>query len=395
MTDAILALNAGSSSIKFALFAIGPRHELRCDLRGQVDGIGGAAELRAVRPDGEALAEERVAPAGATPVTHKHALEHLLDWLARETAGWNVVAAGHRMAHGGADFTAPVRIDEAVLTQLEELVPLVPLHQPHCIAGIRALSALRPGLPQVACFDTTFHCTQPDIERTYALPRRLSESGIRRYGFHGLAYEHVAQRLPLLVGDRAQGRVVAAHLGNGASMCAMRSGRSVASSMGFSALDGLVMGTRPGSIDPGVLLHLMQSHAMDAQALTRLLYRESGLLGVSGISHDMRALLASPARSAAEAVDLFCYRAARELGSLAVAAGGLDVLAFSGGIGENAPAVRERIGALVTWLGVEIDPAANAESRSVISTARSAVAVAVVHVEEERVIAGHTAGLIS
>jgi acetate kinase len=290
--------------------------------------------------------------------------------------------------HGGDLFDGPTRIDDDMLSRLDALVPLAPLHQPHNIAAIRAVAAARPELPQVACFDTAFHSTHRRLERMFALPRALYESGVRRYGFHGLSYEHVAAVLPDVVGARARGRVVAAHLGNGASLCAMSDGRSAASTMGFTALDGLMMGTRSGSVDPGVLLHLLQFGGMDVARLSTLLYQESGLLGVSGLSHDMRVLLASA--EAREAIDLYCYRITRELGSLAAMLGGLDVLVFTGGIGENAAPIRAQVCAQAQWLGVRLDAAANAGPGPVISLPESPVDVIVVRADEERVIAAQT-----
>ena len=281
--------------------------------------------------------------------------------------------------------------DEAVLRTLDTFVPLAPLHQPHNLRAVRAVATLMPDVPQVGCFDTAFHRTQPAVAQAFALPRRISAEGVKRYGFHGLSYDYVARQLPGIIGERAQGAVVIAHLGNGASMCALRDGRSVASTMGFTAVEGLMMGTRTGSLDPGVMLYLMEQKGMDAKALTNLLYKESGLLGVSGISQDMRTLLTSDAPEAKEAVDLFCYRIARELGSLAAAAGGLDALVFTGGIGEHAAPVREKVATMAAWMGIEIDPAANADHARRIDTAASRVAVAVVPTNEERMIARYTA----
>jgi acetate kinase len=305
-----------------------------------------------------------------------------------------VRAAGHRVVHGGADFTAPVRVDAAVLAALDALVPLAPLHQPHNLAAIRAVSAAAPDLPQVACFDTAFHATIPAVAQAFALPRTLAAEGIRRYGFHGLSYEAIAARLPEVLGPRADGRVIVAHLGNGASLCAMRGRASVASTMGFTALDGLMMGTRTGTIDPGVLLHLMEAKGWDAARLGRLLYKESGLLGVSGLSSDMRALLASDAPEAAEAVALFVYRAVREIGSLAAALGGLDALVFTAGIGEHAAPVRAAIVAGCAWLGLTLDTAANAAGGPRISGPGPASAW-VVPTDEEGVIARATARLVA
>lgn len=293
------------------------------------------------------------------------------------------------MVHGAERYAEPVVLDDAAIEALAGFIPLAPLHQPHNVAGIRALHGLLPGVPQIACFDTAFHQTQPAIARRFALPRALSETGIKRYGFHGLSYEYIAHVLPDHFGAKAGGRVVVAHLGNGASMCAMQGRRSVATTMGFTALDGLMMGTRCGNIDPGVLLHLMEFHRMDAAGITKLLYKESGLLGVSGLSQDMRALLASGAPEAAEAVELFCYRVSRELGSLAAALGGLDALVFTAGIGEHAAPIRERVCRQAEWLGVRLDSAANERSETRISASDSAVDVLVVPTNEEWMIARH------
>ena len=293
--------------------------------------------------------------------------------------------------HGGEHYSAPTRLDESVLRTLDTFVPLAPLHQPHNLRAVRAVAMLMPNVPQVGCFDTAFHRTQPAVAQAFALPRKYSAEGVKRYGFHGLSYDYVARQLPDVIGERARGAVVIAHLGNGASMCALRDGKSVASTMGFTAVEGLMMGTRTGSLDPGVMLYLMEQKGMDAKALTSLLYKESGLLGVSGISQDMRTLLASDAPEAREAVELFCYRIARELGSLAAAAGGLDALVFTGGIGEHAAPVREKVATMAAWMGIEIDPAANADHARRIDTAASRVAVAVVPTNEERMIARYTA----
>jgi acetate kinase len=325
VADAILVLNAGSSSLKFSVFRAG----------------GGTAEL--FRGQVESLGDD---DAG-----RERALASVLERCAAQPGDNRIVAAGHRVVHGGVKFAAPVRVDDGVLAELERLVPLAPLHQPHNLAAVRAVERLAPGLPQVACFDTAFHRTQPEVAQRFALPRRFTDEGVRRYGFHGLSYEYIASVLPRLDPRAAAGRTVVAHLGNGASLCAMLGGRSVATTMSFTPADGVVMGTRTGSLDPGVLLYLMNRHGMDAAALEHLIYHESGLLGVSGVSGDMRELLASGDPRAAEAVDLFVYRIGRELGSLAAALGGLDALVFTAGIGENAAAVRDRVVRDAGWLG--------------------------------------------
>ncbi|MEZ5615959.1 MAG: acetate/propionate family kinase [Rhodocyclaceae bacterium] len=405
MTDAILTINAGSSSIKFALFALADPLQQQAVLRGELDGIGAQPRLKARDAGGAVLAELTFAELAGLPAEAQHprSLDLLVRWLDEHDDrrkspwddAWRIAAVGHRVVHGAERYAAPVRLTPADVDALAGFIPLAPLHQPHNVAGIRALSRLLPGVPQVACFDTAFHAAQPELARRFALPRRLSEAGIKRYGFHGLSYEYIAHVLPQHLGGRAEGRIVVAHLGNGASMCAMKDRRSVATTMGFTALDGLMMGTRCGAIDPGVLLHLMTFHGMDADALTRLLYKESGLLGVSGVSQDMRALLDSATPEAAEAVDLFCYRIARELGSLAAALGGLDALVFTAGIGEHAAPVREKVCRQAAWLGLRLDEVANARQARWIATADSTVDVLVLPTNEEWMIAQHATKLLA
>lgn len=386
---AVLVLNAGSSSLKFALYPINGELATEPAFSGQVEGIGATPEIT-LRTASGARIQEAVRTSGSQSEQHRDALNHVFGLLTQHNPDLEIVAAGHRVVHGGDHYSAPTRLDEAVLRTLDTFVPLAPLHQPHNLRAVRAVGTLMPDVPQVGCFDTAFHRTQPAVAQAFALPRRISAEGVKRYGFHGLSYDYVARQLPDIIGERAKGAVVIAHLGNGASMCALRDGKSVASTMGFTAVEGLMMGTRTGSLDPGVMLYLMEQKAMDAKALTNLLYKESGLLGVSGISQDMRTLLASGAPEAKEAVDLFCYRIARELGSLAAAAGGLDALVFTGGIGEHAAAVREKVAELSAWLGVKIDAAANADHARRIDAADSRVAVAVVPTNEERMIARYT-----
>lgn len=386
---AVLVLNAGSSSLKFALYPINGELATEPAFSGQVEGIGATPEITLKTASGARI-QEAVRTSGSQSEQHRDALNHVFGLLTQHNPDLEIVAAGHRVVHGGDHYSAPTRLDEAVLRTLDTFVPLAPLHQPHNLRAVRAVGTLMPDVPQVGCFDTAFHRTQPAVAQAFALPRRISAEGVKRYGFHGLSYDYVARQLPDIIGERAKGAVVIAHLGNGASMCALRDGRSVASTMGFTAVEGLMMGTRTGSLDPGVMLYLMEQKAMDAKALTNLLYKESGLLGVSGISQDMRTLLASGAPEAKEAVDLFCYRIARELGSLAAAAGGLDALVFTGGIGEHAAAVREKVAELSAWLGVKIDVAANADHARRIDAADSRVAVAVVPTNEERMIARYT-----
>jgi acetate kinase len=382
----VLVLNVGSSSIKFAAYPAGTDAEPV--LAGTIGGIGAAPrlDLRGGQPDG---ALGTFAPDD----DHAALIERLVAWLDGALGGRRLLAAGHRIVHGGRDFAGPVVIDDAVLSRLEALVPLAPQHQPNNLAGVRAVARALPLLPQVACFDTAFHRTQPRLAQLFAIPRALTEQGILRYGFHGLSFEHVAHALPRHAGSRAEGRVIVAHLGHGASLCAMAERRSVATSMGFTALDGLVMGKRPGALDPGVVLHLLQQKGMSAREVSELLYDRSGLLGVSGLSSDMRDLLASADPHAREAVDLFVYRALKETGALAAVLGGLDVLVFTAGIGENAPALRARIAAGLAWLGLALDPAANDAGKARISAPGSAVDAYVIPADEERVIARHTMAL--
>ena len=395
MSDAILTLNAGSSSIKFALFTHSDPIPDQPEISGQIDGIGTRPHIKATDKEGRTLDNVDIPAVGDIEVQHHSALVFLVDWLHAHEAGWRIVAVGHRVVHGADKYTQPVLIDDATLVVLREFIPLAPLHQPHNLAGIEALHTTMPGIPQIACFDTAFHASQSRVATAFALPRRISAQGVRRYGFHGLSYEYIAASLSRHLGARADGKVIVAHLGNGASMCAMKHRASVATTMGFTALDGLMMGTRTGTIDPGVLLYLMQFERMEAAALTNLLYKESGLLGVSGISQDMRTLLASNKTEAKEAVDLFCYRIVRELGSLAAALGGLDALVFTGGIGEHAAQVREQVCLDSHWLGIELDNAANYSGATLISTPASHVDVLVLPTNEEWIIARHARALLN
>jgi acetate kinase len=384
--EAILVLNAGSSSLKFKIFATDAAGAPVAIADGQFEGLTTAPRLVA-RAGGTVIAER----SWSAPSLDHAAAARVLDDLAPALLdGRRLAALGHRVVHGGMEFSEPVRIDEATLAALAALVPLAPLHQPHNLAPIRAWRAARPDLPQVACFDTAFHHSQPALAQSFALPARFARDGVRRYGFHGLSYAYVAARLPTLDPGLAEARVVVAHLGNGASLCAMRAGRSVASTMGFTALDGLVMGTRCGALDPGVILHLLTHYAMDARAIETLLYRESGLLGVSGLSSDMRALRASSDPRARAAIDLFVYRVGREIGSLAAALGGLDALVFTAGIGENDAATRAAICDTASWLGAACDATANAAHGPRLSPADARVAVWVVPTDEERMIAADT-----
>jgi len=392
MADAILVLNAGSSSLKFSVF-LARDGALELSLRGQAEGLYTAPRFVARDASGADVAE-RLWKDGES-IGHEGAIAHLVEFLRGSSGGHRLVAVGHRVVHGGVDFSEPTRVTPEVVQELERLVPLAPLHQPHNLGPIRYVLKQMPDLPQVACFDTAFHRTQPELAQAFALPASITDRGVRRYGFHGLSYEYTAGALPALDPAAAAGRVVVAHLGNGASMCAIRGGKSVASTMGFTAVDGLPMGTRSGALDPGVMLYLSDELEMDARAIEKLIYQQSGLLGVSGISSDMRVLLASDAPRARLAVDLFVYRVGRELGSLAAALGGLDALIFTAGIGEHAVPIRERACRDAAWLGLELDPEANAAGGPRITSARSRVPAYVLPTNEELMIARHTRALIA
>jgi len=379
----ILVLNAGSSSLKFGLFSAEKTPQPLAT--GLVERIGGPAHMRLRRADGGSLSDAAL-PA-AQGADHAGALAAAFAQVIQHFPQAQIVAVGHRIVHGGRDFVAPVVLREREMQALAALVPFAPLHQPHNLAGVRAAMALLPEALQIGCFDTAFHRHHPFVNDTFALPREYYEKGVRRYGFHGLSYDYIAGALAQMAPTLHAGRVVVAHLGNGASMCALLAGRSVASSMGFSALDGLPMGTRSGQLDPGVLLYLMEQEQMSAAQISDLLYRRSGLLGLSGISHDMRSLLASDAPQAREAVDYFCFRIRRELGGLAAALEGLDAVVFTGGIGENAAEIRARTCAGMGWIGIELDAAANQADATVISTPLSRVRVLRIPTNEELVIA--------
>ncbi|MFW5680139.1 MAG: acetate/propionate family kinase [Pseudomonadota bacterium] len=393
MTDAILVLNAGSSSLKVTEFAIGDAGAPAATLHVTFEELTGDARFRATDPAGHIVDEHRWAE-GEAP-GHAGALDFLTDWLRGRDAGLEIAAIGHRVVHGGTRYAAPVRITPAILADLEELVPLAPLHQPHNLSPIRLIAERRPELTQIACFDTAFHQTAPELAQAFALPAAITDRGVRRYGFHGLSYAYIASVLADHDPRAAKGRTVVLHLGNGASGCALQAGRSIASTMGFTALDGLVMGTRSGALDPGVVLYLMDELGMDARAVERLLYRESGLLGVSGLSSDMRVLLASDEPRAKLAVELFVYRIARELGSLAAALEGLDALVFTAGIGEHAAPIRAAICRRAAWLGIELDETANEAGGPRISTRASATAAWVIPTDEELMIARHCRDLIA
>jgi acetate kinase len=387
MTGAILVLNAGSSSLKFSLYASsagGPRRLLR----GQIEGLTTAPAF--VAHDAQDRVVQRRDWPDRDALGYAGAVAHVLDFVQQEQGQRTLAAVGHRVVHGGDEFDAPVRIDAEVLARLERLVSLAPLHQPHNLAPMRVVAERAPTLPQVACFDTSFHRTQDPVARAVGLPPEITERGVRRYGFHGLSYEYIADVFPRFDPAAARGRVVAAHLGNGASMCAMKAGKSIVTTMGFTALDGLMMGTRAGSLDPGVVLYLLNELNMDARAIERLLYHQSGLLGVSGVSSDMRTLLSSDDPRSAFAIELFCYRIRRELGSLAAALGGIDAIVFTGGIGEHAGSIRERICQDAQWLGVTLDEQSNAAGGPRISGEFSRVSAWVIPTDEESMIARHT-----
>jgi acetate kinase len=392
LTDVILTLNAGSSSLKFALFRASDE-DARAVLKGQVEGIGAKPHLIAKTADGRTVAEHGW-PDGAD-LTHETFLAFLFEVVDRQLAGFRLSAVGHRVVHGGAGFSQPVLINDDVLRKLDALCPLAPLHQPHNLAAIRAARTARPGLPQVACFDTAFHHGHADVVTRFALPREWHDRGVRRYGFHGLSYEYISRALRKLDPELAAGRVIVAHLGNGASLCAIHDGRSVDTTMGFTALDGLVMGTRCGALDPGVILYLQQQAGMTPEAVQALLYEHSGLLGVSGLSSDMRVLIASDDPAAKEAIDLFTFRIAREIGALTTTLGGLDGIVFTAGIGENVTQVRADVARRLAWMGLKFDPAANLRGADLLSTADSPIRVRVLPTNEEAMIARHTADLLS
>jgi acetate kinase len=387
VADTITVINAGSSSLKFALFVV-RGGDLTLDVRGQLEGLYTAPRFVAKEPSGRTVAARSWGE--DAKLGHDGAVEHLSGFLRERLADDRLVGVGHRVVHGGLEYADPVRVDDHVLKALERIIPLAPLHQPHNLAPIAALLGRAPEIPQVACFDTAFHRTNPDVAQRFALPAELHEAGVRRYGFHGLSYEYIASILPAFDAKASTGRTIVLHLGNGASMCAMDAGKSVASTMGFTALDGLPMGTRCGTIDPGVMLYFMDELKLNARAIERLIYHESGLLGVSGISSDMRALLGSADARAKLAIDLYVYRIRRELGSLVAALGGLDALVFTAGVGEHAAVIRERVCRDAGWLGLTLEGAANLAGRPRISASGSHVSAWVIPTNEELMIARHT-----
>ena len=389
MYDYALVLNAGSSSLKFCVFQRPAGDVWRLEARGQIEGIGTTPRLSVKDANGESVANQDVSVHDGN-----EAVEALAAWLRSKYGGARVLGVGHRVVHGGSRFKGPTIVNDQVLKELRELIPLAPLHQPYNLAAIEAVFERLPSVPQVACFDTSFHRQQPPVAELVPLPRELREAGVQRYGFHGLSYEYIASVLPQVAPEIANGRVIVAHLGSGASLCALKNGKSVDSTLGFTALDGLCMGTRPGALDPGVVLHLFQSLNYSVKEVETLLYKKSGLLGISGISNDMRDLLGRSEPSARLAVDYFVYRAAKEIGALAAVLGGLDGLVFTAGIGENSPEIRKKICDASAWLGLEIDEAANTNRHSRISTARSGISVWVIPTNEELMIARHTGVLL-
>jgi acetate kinase len=390
MTGCVAVLNAGSSSIKFALCEASESADIL--FRGQIEGIGVAPHMKVRDAHGDTIVDRSWQ---ADRFDHDAATREILATAIAIIAGRPVLGIGHRIVHGGLEYSAPVRMDLDVLASLSELIPLAPLHQPHNLAPIRTILDAAPQIPQVACFDTAFHRNQPHVAQSFALPRHLTEAGIRRYGFHGLSYEYLVSQLRRSWPQLASARVILAHLGNGASLCAITDGRSVASTMGFTAVDGLMMGTRCGTLDVGVILYLMQEYQMDASAIEDLVYRKSGLLGVSGVSSDMRTLRESSEPAAKEAIGLFVYRIIREIGSLTAALGGIDALVFSGGIGENDAATRAEVVLGSGWTGVVLDPDRNESGGAWISADSSSIPVLVIPTNEERLIAHHTVSLLT
>ena len=391
MTDYALVLNAGSSSLKFCVFRRAEREGWGLAARGQIEGIGTKPRLGVKDGEGAKLADTAL---GDEVRDARGALAALADWLRERFGGARVLGVGHRVVHGGPGYDGPVVVTPQVVEELRKLIPLAPLHQPYNLAAIEAVAERLPDVPQVACFDTSFHRTQPEVATLVPLPAEIRETGVQRYGFHGLSYEYIASVLPEVAPEIAAGRVVVAHLGSGASVCALKNGRSVDSSLGFTALDGLCMGTRPGALDPGVVLHLFQALSLSAKDVETILYKKSGLLGLSGISNDMRELLGNDDPAARLAVDYFVYRAAREIGALAAVLGGLDGLVFTAGIGENSAEIRSRIGEACGWLGVEIDAEANAKGGTRISSPRARCSAWRIPTNEELMIARHTGALL-
>ncbi len=395
MDDYALVLNAGSSSLKFSVFRQPEDDKWSLESRGQIGGIGAAARISATDADGQILIDKKLGPEVRNNVD---ALDAFAAWTRSQYGGARVLGVGHRVVHGGVRFHGPTVVTREVLAELRKLAPLAPLHQIYNLTAIEAVEERLPGVPQVACFDTSFHRGQPAVAELIPLPREIRSRGVQRYGFHGLSYEYIASVLPTAAPEIAGGRVIVAHLGSGASLCALNDGKSVDSSLGFTALDGLCMGTRPGALDPGIVLYLFQTLGLSARQVETILYRQSGLLGISGISSDMRNLLRSSEPGARLAVEYFVYRAVREIGALAAVLGGIDGLVFTAGIGENSPEIRARICASCAWLGIEPDAEANLGGGPRISARTSKVSAWVIPTNEELMIARHTGvllGLIS
>ena len=387
MEDYAVVLNAGSSSLKFCVYQRPEGEAWRLEVRGQIEGIGTSPRFSAKDGAGAKVADQKL---DATVKDGRAALDSLADWLRSRYGGARVLGVGHRVVHGGARYAGPTVVTPEVLKDLRELMPLAPLHQPHNLAAIDAVSDRLPGVPQVACFDTSFHRGQPAVAELVPLPADIRSRGVQRYGFHGLSYEYIASVLPEVAPEIANGRVIVAHLGSGASLCALKHRKSVDSTLGFTALDGLCMGTRPGSLDPGVVLYLFQMLGLSAKDVETILYKKSGLLGISGISNDMRDLLDSGEPAARLAVDYFVYRVAKEIGALAAVLGGIDGLVFTAGIGENSPEIRRRVCEASSWLGIDFDQGANTGKGPRISRTGSRVSAWVIPTNEELMIARHT-----
>jgi acetate kinase len=391
MQDYALVLNAGSSSLKFCVYH---KHEVehwRLESRGQIEGIGTAPRFSAKNSKGETIVEQKLPD---TVRNGRDAIDALGDWLRSNYGDARLLGVGHRVVHGGANYDKPTIITKEILEDLRQLIPLAPLHQPYNLAAIDALFERRPDVPQVACFDTSFHRGHSSVAELVPLPANLRDGGLQRYGFHGLSYEFIASVLPQVAPEIAKSRVIVAHLGSGASLCALKDGKSVDTTMSFTAVDGLCMGTRPGALDPGVVLYLFQHLKLSPKEVEDILYKKSGLLGISGISNDMRDLLKSNEPKARLAVDYFIYRVAKETGALTAAMGGIDGLVFTAGIGENSPEIRQRICESCKWLGVDLDTKANTGKGPRISTSSSKVSAWVIPTNEELMIARHTGRLL-
>jgi acetate kinase len=392
MDDFALVLNAGSSSLKFCVFQRPDGERWRLGARGQIEGIGTSPRLSVKDANLRKVADEQLDTSSVQ--NGSDAIGALAVWLRSQYAGARVLGVGHRVVHGGAKFTKPVVVTPEVLTELKKLIPLAPLHQPYNLAAIEAVAERLPGVPQVACFDTSFHRDHAPVADLIPLPREICEGGLQRYGFHGLSYEYIASTLPEVAPDIAKGKVIVAHLGSGASLCALNDGKSVDTTMGFTAVEGLCMGTRPGSIDPGAVLYLFQNLGLSVKEVEAILYKKSGLIGISGISNDMRDLLGRAEPEAKLAVDYFIYRITKEIGALAGALGGVDALVFTAGIGENSSEIRQRVCEASAWLGIEIDAEANGQNAAKISTSQSKLSVWVIPTNEELMIALHTGDLL-